>query len=57
MMDKFPNKDDGWKKGNLLSIKRSNKGEMLIQLASYYVKFLNDDFLWVDVENIYNIHL
>jgi hypothetical protein len=45
------------KKGTLLSIKILNKGKILIQLASYYVKFLNNGFLKIDVENICNIHL
>jgi hypothetical protein len=30
---------------------------MLIQLTCYYVKFLNDGFLRVNIENICDIHL
>lgn len=57
MMDKFPKKDDGWKKRELAKHKNIKQKKMLIQLTSYYVKFLNDGFPKVDVENICDIHL
>lgn len=43
--------------GNLLGIKEPNKRENLRQLASYYVKILEDDFLRNGVEGICDIHL
>ncbi len=43
--------------GNLLSIKGPNERENLKQLASYYVKILEDDFFRNGVEGTCDIHL
>jgi hypothetical protein len=44
------------KKNNLLNIK-DRTIKMLIQLAFYYVKLLNNGFPRIDVENICDVHL
>jgi hypothetical protein len=42
---------------NLKAIKRTNKGEKLKQLASHYLKFLEDGITWNGVENVCNVYL
>jgi hypothetical protein len=45
------------KQRNLNAIKRTNKKEKLEQLASHYMKFLEDGLIRNGVESVYNVYL